>query len=283
MRTHARIRPGFTLVELIVVISIIGTIAGAVLLMVPSLDRQGRAARGADQLQGWLLIAKQQALRDQRPRGLRMITDPSNPGRITQLEYIEEPEPYVPPKEAILSLFFQGGQYRGTLSNPTTPGISMAPEVVSALQPGDWLEIQLSGTMYRITAVDAASGLISFESNSKLDEIPTNGKAMVLSNGFQFIRALRPMVGEDPLTLPKGVFINMATSQMPARDIVFSPSGQLVGQSLGRTIIWVQDEEDSGPPTLICIYGRTGQIAAHPVSSSGDPYEFTRDGKSSGL
>jgi prepilin-type N-terminal cleavage/methylation domain-containing protein len=65
-------RAGFTLVELVVVLTLIALLAALTLALVPRMQQQERAATGADQVQGWLLVAKQRARRDGRPVGIRL-------------------------------------------------------------------------------------------------------------------------------------------------------------------------------------------------------------------
>src|SRR5262249_37098179 len=67
--------PGFTLIELLVVMSIIAFIAGLLVLLGPTLLKSEQASRGAQTLQGDLFIAKQQALRDRNPYGIRLLRE----------------------------------------------------------------------------------------------------------------------------------------------------------------------------------------------------------------
>jgi type II secretory pathway pseudopilin PulG len=92
-------RRGITLIELLVVITIVVALFALVAAVAPRMGERQRASRGADQLQGWLLIAKQRALRDQAPRGIRLpqvIGPPANAQYVTQLYYIEQPPAYAP-------------------------------------------------------------------------------------------------------------------------------------------------------------------------------------------
>lgn len=101
--SRATARRGVTLVELLVVIIIISVLSTLVIAFGPTLGEKQRASRGADQLQGWFFLAKQRALRDQKPRGLRLIADSTStfattvPGAagayVRQLQLIEQPEP----------------------------------------------------------------------------------------------------------------------------------------------------------------------------------------------
>lgn len=94
-------RQAFTLIEMLVVVSIMLALSAIVVgVSVRNGDRK-YAQDGADRISGWLLLAKQWALRDQAPRGLRLWVDP-NPASPTfmmvlQLQYIEQPDPWVAP------------------------------------------------------------------------------------------------------------------------------------------------------------------------------------------
>src|SRR5262245_31535198 len=69
-------RGGFTLIELVVVMTLILALAAITVAFLPKVQESQRASTGADHLQGALLIAKQRALRDQAPRGLRLLALP---------------------------------------------------------------------------------------------------------------------------------------------------------------------------------------------------------------
>src|SRR3954468_14225173 len=113
-------RRGMTLVELLVVMLIISVLATLVVAVGPKLGEDQRASRGADQLSGWLLMARQRALRDKKPRGLRMIGDPKT-GYVHSLQFIEQPEPVygviqnnVHPTTSVPYAQVIAGSYNGT-------------------------------------------------------------------------------------------------------------------------------------------------------------------------
>mgnify|MGYP001604264930 CR=1 FL=1 len=89
-------RPGFTMIELLVVIAIIGVLAGLAIYFVPSFNTSAKSARGAGDLQQWLITARQRAIRDQSPRGLRLLmnNNPSHPnfGYYDRAQYLELPD-----------------------------------------------------------------------------------------------------------------------------------------------------------------------------------------------
>ncbi|MBM3997247.1 MAG: prepilin-type N-terminal cleavage/methylation domain-containing protein, partial [Planctomycetes bacterium] len=60
-----RKRPGYTLIELLVVISLIAVLAALTMAFFPSAAASARESRAGMNLQGWLNVAKQRALRDQ--------------------------------------------------------------------------------------------------------------------------------------------------------------------------------------------------------------------------
>src|SRR5262245_32805075 len=84
-----RTRRGITLVELLVVLAIMTALFGLVAAVAPRFGDRQRPSRGAAQLQSWLTLARNRALRDQRPRGIRMPSIPNNAGGyayITELQ-----------------------------------------------------------------------------------------------------------------------------------------------------------------------------------------------------
>src|SRR5919109_3199681 len=108
MSTRRRPEPrdGFTLIELLVVIALLLVLAGLVVLFLPRVQESQRAARGGTITQGTLQIARQRAVRDQAPRGVRLMVDLST-GYVAALQYIEQPDD------------FSGGYL--TTSGPTAP------------------------------------------------------------------------------------------------------------------------------------------------------------------
>ena len=100
-RTGYHTRRGYTLVELLVVMSLMILLAAlAVGVSYSGMVGSQKVISGADRASGWLLIAKQRALRDGAPRGVRFFlnaaTAPATGFVSTEAQYIEQPDVWVP-------------------------------------------------------------------------------------------------------------------------------------------------------------------------------------------
>src|SRR4029077_19621763 len=89
-----RFRPAFTLVEMLIVVSILMIITVAVVAVAPRFTDDRKLSRAADGLAQWLLTAKQRAYRDQIPTGLRLFPDAQHNNLITELQYIQQPDDF---------------------------------------------------------------------------------------------------------------------------------------------------------------------------------------------
>jgi prepilin-type N-terminal cleavage/methylation domain-containing protein len=313
MRVHNRApaRPAFTLVELLVAMTIIVALAALAAVIFPKMSDSSRVASGADKVQGILFLAKERALRDQLPRGVRLTVGPD--GLVHSLELIEQPQPYTTGTlmgnaNSTTAVFSSPVDFFGGVG-PGNPAGSNAAQW--AVQPGDYLDPNDGGvSLHRITGVTGSS-------NPNVGDTLTLASQMNLNQQkfpepYRIVRAPRPMLGEKPVDLPKGIVVDSplsgghpaklgnppqqygsvvpVDSQTNQVDILFAPSGKVLrtaGNS-GKVILWVYDASGNPTPdqTLVVVYTRTGAIAAHPVNVNpavGDPYQFVRDGKSSGM
>lgn len=273
-------RQGFTLVELVIVITIILVITTLVLLVLPSLSNYQKTSRGSGLLQEWLLTAKQRAMRDQVPRGLRLLM-PDSANLVRSAQYIEQPDDLTGGKVGI----HNAPSFNMTSGSADFSGGFAAPPSLSwPAQTNDFLLLQ--GQLYRITAVNSSSSLTVFPSAS--GDVPD-------TTNYSVIRTPRVLVGEAPMLLPQDVVVDLNLSVMPLDvggfDILFSPSGAVLrnGTTTSKFFLWVRDgtldPANPGEQVVIAVYSRTGLIASQPgILVSGAPdFSFAWDGKNSGL
>lgn len=308
-RTH---RPGYTLVELLVVISIIAFLATITAVFYPSFQDKEMVNRGGEQVQQWLLTAKQQAKRDGLPTGVRFILSGTT---CTEMQYVQQPDD------------FAQGQYIGQDPTETAAlkpysallqNVDMTDTTAFPVQVGDYLEIMGGGMLHKIEAIDTAKNKIRVVQNGNpLPDLSSSPPRSDAPTNYRIIPAPRPLSGEAKMQLPTNVIIdfnpehqsvtvpnavppakgNPLSQNVPVRngsyEIVFAPSGAVIGQGTGAKLIylWLRDgtKDNSsdllrGRPILITVQPRTGFIAGYPVAgSSGDPFVFARDAKGTGL
>jgi prepilin-type N-terminal cleavage/methylation domain-containing protein len=346
-----RRRGGFTLIELLVVLGIITVLATLVVAVAPRFGDRQRASRGASMLQSWLNLAKQRALRDRRPVGIRLphqdsalsATTPGYiSGYVTEVQYIELPDERI----------------AGTIQVPFDylPDNQVPPPKPPFPYPSAATEYQFIGLKTTVpfdptlpTAPLQAGDVISFTDRPMANyahrrivsvQTPPNGSPVPVSKGIYYFyliqldqplpptsfatesylvsRKARPVVGEQVLQLPKDIAIDITNNGTPTSaptwyrmypptantggtspfDILFSPSGQVIGTegNLGsRICLWVRDVSlnDPDPPAgqaaifapgsqytdprklppgynaLITVYTRTGHVTSHPINPDG--------------
>ena len=295
-------RTAFTMVELVVVIGIILVLAALTIMIFPKIQSSSRVARGADTVQGQLFLAKQTALRDQAPRGVRLVVDPAD-NQVHSLQLIEQPRPY---------------GFQATTVVQTAPGVSPAGWDVfltgnflaGTIQVGDL--VWLGDDMYSDpTPYEQSTGRAGPHALHYVNFVPpgTTNTFRVLSQPLLRLthpipvpgrvdRAPRPMIGVSPVALPTDVVVDcplalghptLGTSLglhgAGNQDILFDPSGKVLGSVGGKVVLWVYDPTNGTPEqALVAVYSRTGNIVAQPVNIAGpDPYAFVKDGTTGGM
>src|SRR5262245_26490718 len=181
-------RPGFTLIELLVVMFIISFIAGLLVLIGPALLKSDHSSRGAQTLQGILFIAKQQALRDRNPYGIRLLRDPD--GQVRSFQYIQQPGNFTGGQVTV-----QQGSVDVTFTVDLTGGLG-ADSTLWPVQPGDYLQIS-TDAYHLIKAVGVTSGGTANQ-NSLVLAYPYSGTSgAIATTQYRIARGPRPVAGED--------------------------------------------------------------------------------------
>lgn len=300
-----RHRRGVTLIELLIVIAIMTVIATMIIAVAPRFGERQRATRGAGMLQSWLNLAKQRAVRDQRPVGIRI---PSIAGSyVTELMYVELPGE--DDLGGVIKIPYQvpaSGPTDWTQIQFVSPfDFNPATDPAAAVLPGDVINfLNRPLGQYQPRRIVAIARVAARTFQVKLDQaLPAiQFQSQPGDRSFLFARKARPVVGEPVLQMPKDIAVDVSrevtapnvppswyrmfpklgnTGGSNPFDIVFSPAGQVVGfeGNLGsRICLWVRDVSlgDPGPTVLppgenmlITIYTRTGHVTAHPVDPAG--------------
>ncbi len=212
-------RLGMTLIELLVVMAIIAVVGAIGYLSFPSFSSR-TMVDAADRLQMWLLIAKQQAKRDNRPTGVRIVVNSASTTYASTLQYVQQPADFVGPFPStctspdgtkVLFAFPPGGSLLG---NGTLQDANTADDVAS-VQWGDYILIDLVGT---VCPIGPAAGLPPLVSSTQLTlgppPTPYSAPAgqpspsvppVTVPSTFRIIRQPRLLLGEEALLLPGNV------------------------------------------------------------------------------
>jgi prepilin-type N-terminal cleavage/methylation domain-containing protein len=308
-------RAAFTLVELLVVMFLLALLAGLTFLLVPSINDQARAPRGAVMLQQWLQIAKNHAMRDRTNWGIRLtvttIPDPNNANATltvaTDAQYIQQPGDFVV-VPGVADPFGIGGTlpFRRIFTTTNLQTVALEPTAVAnaadfsggfgmpvssswPVQAGDYLEVN-GGLPHQI------AGLTDTLTLTLASPLPAAIPQTNPTLNYRIIRAPR-VQGEDQLQLPADIIIDLGTNTAysnplpvnPASntiDILFSPSGAVIGRgtSTDSIYLWVRDSQlplFQGDNTLVAVQVRTGAVFAFPVDNTagGDPYSIAKTGR----
>jgi type II secretory pathway pseudopilin PulG len=288
MLIHRSKRTGFTLVELLVAIGIAIVLAGLAALTFPNFRQSTAVTNSVNQLQATLSVAKQRAIRDKLPRGVRLIYtgDPF----VTELQFIEQPEPIVPPVGSSLVIPNGTGAplpWTATINFPSPAHAADVHGLLSTTAQGeDVLEIEdFGGFVGRIMSAPTLSGAtISFTVFENFPARQGSG-GMTLFEGFRIRRAPKPLVGEPNVMMSKagvlianskGIALNAANT---GYDIMFNANGEVSHAVVGQIHFWVAPLTGNAQPSILCLYTKSGYTAVYDIAPGPDPYAYSRDGR----
>ena len=235
--THAR--TAFTLVELLVAMGIIIALAAltAAFVSTGAIDSQ-RLISSADRTSGWLIIAKNRALRDQTAHGVRFFINADGTS-VTEAQYIEQPQAWNPnltgdPNGARIDLYYHdtyalsgsapdNRMTRGTPPNADTFRVVFTPNPTDPTQAQEFKSRVIKGTFlvlpefnrsyYIESYTELAGPPIAFELT--LRSYPDLGAGSTPMGtptkqiyGFGFQAPPQPLLGETPLEIPSGSIID---------------------------------------------------------------------------
>jgi hypothetical protein len=232
-------------------------------------------------VQGMLLAAKQRAVRDQTPAGVRFvvtqdtITAPAGSTRLisTELIYVIQPDDFVVTGD---SMQITSGSSGATAISSTEDfagglsGVQPLPAEQFPVQAGDYLEVSGGGLVTSITAQPSTSGVNGSNYDTLTLSNNPSGSSGIPITDYRIFRGPRRVEGEDSLRLPGTVAILIAdvnnstnvhtcySRNIPARsipfgggaqatflyEIVFSPAGTVVGKGTNsgdKIVLFVRD------------------------------------------
>ncbi len=264
MTRRATMRAGFGLIELLVSISIILTLAGITFLMYPGVRDQDRVRNSVTDVSSTCKLAQAMAARDKRPRGVRFLVglDATNPTKtdpkwVTELQYVELPEPLIPnPKPYTSANPANEPRVRFDYSvvaaglTPTNPPAgtiinrrcfieNLTLDHSLQVQTGCTIVMPVFGTWHRIIGlapapnnfreVPVGSGRYSGEVFLEVFPDATLGAGTsVVIHHFAIYLLSVPLVGEPTVLLPKNICVDLNTPDPPTGPISvgsLGPSG----------------------------------------------------------
>ncbi len=242
----SRARRGFTLVELLVSVALAITVLGlGVAVSQSSAFDSYKTVGSADRLSQWLLIAKNRALRDRAPRGVRLIPESATSPIYREAAYIETPDAWLPPTGGQLALVYTFQPMMGMMPAQVTnkqvflSGVNFA-DFTTVVSAGDLLNLPDLGRTVRINTIADASGYaatarpagatieltIGTTPAENLALLPDLGAgysptpmmgnpptAAYATRNFGIYRAPRPLLGEPNLQISSGMGVDSTASQ----------------------------------------------------------------------
>ena len=256
MCIQTRRRPGMTLMELMVVIVLILVLAGLGFAFIPNLDRNKGVPNAVTQVEGWINLSKQQALRDHRPHGIRLIHDGN--GHCTSLQYIEQPDPIAPRGPGLFLALYRDVD---AMMQPTGPtkAILLQRDNMGNPQPSQWegVEIgdflELSGEVTGTSLVTGVAGAtLTLDRIIDGTELAVAASPVSMVNGFKVIRSPRPLVGEPMLQMHRDVYIDLTGCYpCPLNPLFWVPPPPFAGYSFNAS--W-------GPKPIPLAEQKTGDV-----------------------
>ncbi|APZ92826.1 pilus assembly FimT family protein [Fuerstiella marisgermanici] len=269
-------RRGFTLVELLVVIGILVLILSMTIYGVSYARDADRVSGAAGQIQSYLAGARDRAIYQKEPRGVRFFVDPVNTRAVTAMAYIKPGDKWplssAPGQVSLERLDLDGD------NNPDSPNVT----VVRGVGQG-WWQLKRRGLIIDGSLIEIPAGSNSWYGvNTSLIDItvpptpteilllqipfsePGDASSVIAREGETYrIQLPAQLLPREPSILPEGVVLDLDGSQIPIAwrpgvldsegqfspymDVFFSPRGNVIGAAAAAGLIhlYVCDDVDS--------------------------------------
>jgi prepilin-type N-terminal cleavage/methylation domain-containing protein len=280
-------RRGFTLIELLVAIGLALVVLGVVAAVSQSSLTDSYKVTGAgDRLSQYLMTARNRAIRDKAPRGVRIINDEA--GRPSGVQYTEAPEAWLPASDHYLHVYYPSNDGTTLPTNPPATGAAapnnirillsgtsntMLADFQASVQVGDLLSVPELGWAYRIQTIMAPTPAAqplpvpAFPTGSlmrvelRLTAYPNLGagysdsaafqpRTAICTRQFGIFRQARDLLGEPTQSLATGMFIDTTNSLNYQSDILFAPTGEIMNNNGAVMSFLLRDYSYRGSPAV---------------------------------
>jgi prepilin-type N-terminal cleavage/methylation domain-containing protein len=249
-------RGAFTLIELLISLSILLILATMTMRMVASMLDSDRIRTSARELQSYLAGARDRAIYAGEPRGVRFIldqsTDASAPSTVRSFVYIGAPTSFTD----------------GTSIDVKATGIFQSG---TATPPGSWQSLVDRGLLKNGAQIQLATGgtdagvflTIGIPTASPATFFVTSANVTLPINNATYKLQLAPAIlsNEVPRVLATGIVVDLDNSKLPSAwgtsgsysstlDILFSPGGNVTGNSIsaGKIHFVLSEFNDASTP-----------------------------------
>jgi len=309
LKNRFQIRRGMTLVELLVVMSIMVTFAAMTAAFYPSISSDNQISQTSNKIQNLLVGARQKARRDNNVTGVRFFPDINNPSAATQMMLVQKP------------VDLTGNSLGAKIA-------FSSPNIVSFFLP-DNTPYFVWGFATGEDLIIANDILVDPLTNNSTNIIgrryipPTNtpdNKSMLINSAFctpnfsaplnyKIIRQPRIVPGEEAIPLPEGYEILLSPNGIncffgpkvnpgdSSIDVCFEKTGAVYQIDFASNVyIWVHktgSTKYSEDDAIIGIQRNNGKVAVFPVglvdfnnatnSNLHNPFMFARNPTNEGL
>lgn len=248
------LRPGFTLIEIVIVISIMVLLASLVVAVYGANLGADRMRAAARQWQSALLAARDRAIHAKAPRGIRLVLDANDPTTVTGCEYIAPLPPWS--QATVITLGRPDLDNDGNanddgstdaMGNPSPTTITAGGETYyeddvrtlrgfgtgwyelkqqGLLVDGSRIRLPASGSWYTVNTRRLTSPAdpqileitSDYRSTGSIAPFPAAASTVAFNGNGSYLLELQPapLPGESPLSISGSVVIDLDHSRIPA-------------------------------------------------------------------
>ena len=303
LKKRLLIRRGMTLVELLVVMSIMVTFAAMTAAFYPSISSDNQIAQASNKIQNLLVGARQKARRDNNVTGVRFFPDLNNSSAANQMMLVQKPVD-------LTGSSLGANIYQPYLSAPNPAnGQNPDPTIIlfstqvwgfptgeDLIMANDILVDSFTNNSTKITGKGASNNQMLINSNFYNPNINST------TLNYKIIRQARIVPGEEAIPMPEGYEILLGANFFGPKvnpsdssiDVCFEKTGAVYQIDFAANVyIWVHKTGSikySEDDAIIGIQRNNGKVAVFPVglvdfgnSNLHDPFKFARNPTNEGL